>query len=202
MFRILLIRHGNTDVLRDRLCGRMPGVSLNAEGRKQAATLGQVLRQEVSLAAVYSSPLERTVETARLIADPQGLPVSVEPGLNEVDFGDWMGLSFDELHGRGEWQDYNAHRALRSPPGGESLAAVQARVQSCLQKMQQIHRDETIAAVSHGDVIRTLIMLLLGMPLDNVLRLQIDPGSASEVHFDGGIPSLRNTNRTFHPLAT
>ncbi len=202
MFRILLIRHGSTDVMRDVLCGRTPGVPLNAEGRKQAATLGEVLRQEVSLAAVYSSPLERTVETARLIADPQGLIVSVESRLNEVDFGNWMGLSFDELRDRSEWQNYNAHRALRSPPGGESLAAVQARVQSCLQTMQQIHPNETIAAVSHGDVIRTLIMLLLGIPLDHVLRLQIDPGSVSEVHFEGGMPTLRNLNRTFQPLAT
>ena len=197
MYRMLLIRHGATDLMSDRLCGRMPGVPLNSEGRSQAETLGRSLREEVRLAAVYSSPMERAVETARYVAEPQGLSIAIEEGVNELDFGDWMGLSFQDLHGLPDWKEYNRRRALHPAPDGESLLEVQARAWKSLSTIVQNHSNETIAVVTHGDVIRALVILFLGMSLDNILRLAISPASATAIDFNGGGATISYLNRVF-----
>jgi broad specificity phosphatase PhoE len=127
MTRLLLIRHGNTDLLHEYLCGRTPGISLNEEGRQQARPLGQSLCERYKLAAVYSSPLERAMETAGFVAQPQSLSVIAEEGVNELDFGAWAGARFRDLHNSPEWQSYNQNRSLRSAPGGETLSNVQSR---------------------------------------------------------------------------
>ena len=197
MYRMLLIRHGSTDLMSDRLCGRLPGIPLNAEGRSQAETLGQALRGEVRLAAVYSSPMERAVETARYVAEPQGLPIAIEAGVNELDFGDWMGLSFQDLHGLPDWKDYNRHRALHRAPHGESLLEVQARAWKSLSTIVQNHSQEVIAVVTHGDVIRAVVILFLGMSLDNILRLEISPASVTAIDLNGGGATISYLNRVF-----
>jgi broad specificity phosphatase PhoE len=186
MFSILLIRHGSTDLMSERLCGRTPGIQLNAEGERQASVVGRALRENVKLGAVYTSPLERAVETAERIASAQNLPVVVKDELNELDFGSWQGLTFAELHQRSEWHSYNRRRSLERAPGGESLAEVQARAWRCLWEIMMAHGNETAAAVSHGDVIRALLLLVLGMPLDYVLRVEVGPASVTEIRFEGG----------------
>ena len=180
-----------------RLCGRAPGIHLNAEGERQAWAVGRELREEVRLAAVYTSPLERAVETAERIASAQNLPVVVKEGLNEFDFGSWQGLTFAELHQRSEWHAYNRHRSLEGAPGGESLAEVQARAWRCVQEIMAVHgSDETVAVVSHGDVIRALLLLVLGMPLDYVSRIEVGPASITQIEFEGcGNPRVVCVNR-------
>ena len=177
------------------LCGRTPGIRLNEEGERQASAVGSALRKEVELAAVYTSPLERAVETAERIARPQNLTVARRDGLNELDFGSWRGLSFGELHERGDWHSYNRHRSLESAPGGESLAQVQTRAWRCLQEIMAAHDGQTVAAVSHGDVIRALLLLLLGMPLDFILRIEVGPASVTEIRFEDGEPRVGYLNR-------
>jgi broad specificity phosphatase PhoE len=194
MTRILLIRHGSTDLLGRVLYGRMPGVHLNEEGRKQARAAGEALKARYTMDAVLSSPLERATETARLIADPQCLDVTIDEDLNELDCGIWVGKPFSELNDSEEWGHFNHLRSLTRAPDGESLLDVQARAWRSLEKIQAGHRDGTIAAITHGDVIRSLLLLLLGMPLDHILRLEVAPASVSEVVLDGGEPLVRSIN--------
>jgi len=194
MTRILLVRHGSTDLLHDRLCGRTPGISLNEKGRKEAAAVAREIQSRHRLTAVYSSPLERSLETAQTIAEPQALSVAVEDGLNELDFGEWMGASFDDLHQRPEWKSYNQCRSLSTAPGGESLMNVQSRAWKSLSRIIARHPEATVASVTHGDVIRALLILLLGMPLDHILRFEIAPASITEISVGESGPVVHSVN--------
>ncbi|MGI8960546.1 MAG: histidine phosphatase family protein [Bryobacteraceae bacterium] len=196
MTRILLIRHGSTDLLGRVLYGRMPGVHLNEEGRKQAQLAGEAIKARYTLDAVISSPLERAIETARFIADPQGIDVVTDDDLTELDCGSWVGKPFPELKESEDWNQFNQLRSLMRAPGGESLLEVQARAWRGLEKLQSRHQDGTVAAMTHGDVIRSLLLLLLGMPLDHILRLEVEPASVSEVVLGGGNPLVRSINET------
>ena len=109
-----------------------------------------------------------------------------DDGLNELDVGDWMGMRFDELHHRREWLEYNQHRSTNSPPGGESLLAVQARAWQSVSKIVARRPGEQVAVVTHADVIRALLMLLLGVSLDHLLRMEIAPASVSDISIDSG----------------
>ncbi len=200
MIRILLIRHGSTDPLGRVLYGRMPGVHLNAEGRRQAETVAQALKQRYTLSEVVSSPMERTRETAQFIADAQGLNITTEEEINEVDFGPWTGKSFEELRDREDWKRFNESRSTAWPPGGESMMDVQARASRTLAKITtryQHQENVTVAAISHGDVVRALLLLMLGMPLDHIHRLDIAPASVSEMMLGAGEPRVIHVNQVF-----
>lgn len=172
----------------------MPGVHLNQEGSRQARAAGQALKARYAIDAVVSGPLERATETAKWIADPQNLEVSIDEGLNELEFGAWIGKPFSELTQCGEWRQFNQLRSLTRAPGGESIIEVQARAWKSLEKIQAGHPDGAVAAVTHGDVIRALLLLLLGMPIDHILRLEIAPASVSEVVLGGDDPLVRSIN--------
>ena len=199
MIRILLIRHGSTDLLGRVLYGRLPGVHLNAEGVRQSESLAEHLARSVELSAVVSSPLERARETAEPIACAQGKPLSIEMGLTEIDFGEWVGKSFPELNGLREWKEYNRHRSLSRPPGGESMLEVQHRAWRSLDKIAR-ERDHSgaVAVITHGDVIRGLLLLMLGMAIDRIHRLEIAPASVSEIYIGEHDPLIRHVNQIFY----
>jgi len=173
----------------------MPGVHLNEEGYRQARATGKALKARYTIDAVVSSPLERATETARLIADPQGVQVDLDEGLNELDWGAWVNKSFSELSQCDEWREFNQLRSLKRAPEGESLMEVQARAWKSLERIRAWDQGRTIAAITHGDVIRCLLLLLLGMPLDHILRLEIDPASVSEIGLGEGQPLVRSVNQ-------
>jgi broad specificity phosphatase PhoE len=162
MNRILLIRHGNTDMLGRVLCGRSPGVPLNASGRTQAVDLGIYLQTHEPLKAVFSSPLERAFATAECLAAPQRLPVRIDERLQEVDFGSWTGQTFEALSRLEEWRQYNEIRSLHHVSGGESFPAVQGRAGDFLVECGRSQPEGTVAVVTHADVIRSLLCLCLG----------------------------------------
>ncbi len=200
MIRILLIRHGNTALLGRVLYGRMPDIHLDARGVDQAESLAQELKPRYKLSGLWSSPLERALETARPIADSQHLSILIDDGLNEIDFGSWMGKAFSELATSDQWIRYNQLRATTSPPGGESMMEVQARSWNTLRQISSRYsdsKDVTVAVITHGDVIRALLILLLGMSLDHIQRLEVAPASVSEVLLDGGEPRIRSINQTY-----
>ncbi len=149
-------------------------------GIEQARIVADLLGVE-PIAAVYSSPRERAYYTAREIAEPHGLKVMIADGLDEVDFGEWTGLGFDQLEGDPLWNAWNAARGAARPPGGESLAAATARAAAMLEGLAVEHRDQLVAAVSHCDLIRGVLAHYLGLPLDNLLRFDVDPGSISRL---------------------
>jgi broad specificity phosphatase PhoE len=203
MIRILLVRHGSTDLLGRVLYGRMPGVHLNADGFRQARAVGRVLKQRFQMSEVVSSPMERAIETAQSIAEPQSLAVSLDEDVNEIDFGSWKGLQFGELNELDGWKRYNKMRSTSSPPHGEFATQVQTRAWSALDRILRRHAGEqetTVSVVTHGDVIRALLILLLGMPLDHIHRLEIAPASVSEILITAGQPIVRTVNETFEQL--
>lgn len=180
----LLIRHGLNDMINSNiLAGRAPGVRLNEQGRRQVAALADYLAY-LPLKGVYSSPLERTLETAEPIARRQGLTVEVLPTLNEVDFGQWTGRSFDELSADPCWKAFNASRSRTRIPSGEIGLEVQLRMMLALETLCGKHGRGSVALVSHGDPIRAVIIHCLNMPLDAILRLEISPASISIVDFN------------------
>jgi probable phosphoglycerate mutase len=175
---IFFVRHGSHDRLNHVLCGRMPGVYLSERGRDEVLAVGGRLSSE-RLSAVYSSPLERTQETAELIAEASGLPVETSEDLLEVDFGAWTGVTFEDLRADPRWPDWSKDRGAARTPDGESLPEVQARLRRFVEAAIVRHPDQRIAAVSHGDPIKTILAAAIGMPLANIDRLEISPASIS-----------------------
>jgi broad specificity phosphatase PhoE len=177
---ILLIRHAAHVELGRILSGRRRDVALSNDGLEQAEIVADLLAVE-PLAAVYSSPRERAFYTARSIAEPHDLKVQIADALDEVDFGDWSGMSFDDLEGDAAWSEWNEARATARPPNGESMAEAVARAAASLEVIAAGHAGATIACVSHCDIIRGVIAHYLGLPLDNMLRFDADPASVSRL---------------------
>ncbi|MGA6926462.1 MAG: histidine phosphatase family protein [Desulfosarcina sp.] len=192
----LLIRHGDNDMIAGRrLAGRIPGTSLNETGHHQASRLADQLA-DLPIRAIYSSPLERTRETARPLAEKLGMPVRTLDEVNEVDFGRWSGRSFDRLPEDPLWRAYNLFRSGTRTPGGEMSIEVQQRMVSVMEKIRQASGQEMVALFSHGDPIRTAIAHFLGLPLDFIHRLRIDLASVSAIDYGSDAVRVLYVNRT------
>lgn len=192
---ILLVRHGENDfVKKGRLAGRIPGVNLNARGRAQAAAVAEALR-ETKLAAVYTSPLERAVETAQAVAKPHGLRVEKRQALIETDLGDWQGKSIAALRRKREWRLLQEHPSRFRFPGGEWMAEHQARLVAEIERICAAHSaKDTVAVVGHADPFKVVIAYYLGLPLDNFQRIMLNTCSVSTLHIDKGAARVVNVN--------
>jgi len=180
---LLLIRHGENDhIKKGRMAGRTPGVPLNERGREQAEALAQALAG-VPVKALYSSPLERAMQTAEPIARACKLKIQVEPGLLESDVGKWQGRSWKMLRRSKSWKIViNAPSRFRFPEG-ESFPEMQARVASALDRICAGYKpQDIIAAVFHADPIKLAVAHYLGLPLDHFQRLGCDTGSMTALH--------------------
>lgn len=177
---LLLIRHGENDYSKTgRLAGRLPGVSLNERGRKQAEELGKAFA-EVPLEAIYSSPLERAMETATPIAQARGLKVIPMPGLLEANVGEWQGKSVRRLAMSKYWRVVQSAPSRARHPGGESFVETQVRIVSTLDAICARHKERAmIACVFHADPIKLAIAHYIGLPLDHFQRLGCDTGSVT-----------------------
>jgi broad specificity phosphatase PhoE len=184
--RALLIRHGHTDVIGRRLVGRLAGINLSSAGRAQADALRQRLASTV-LAAVYSSPLERAVQTAAPLAADHQLDVTCADGLAELDFGTWTGCTFEELEPLAAWRRFNNHRSTAEVPGGETALQVQTRIVRTLDALRNAHPGETIALVTHQDVIRTALVHCAGASLDFYDRFVVAPASISTLELSDAV---------------
>lgn len=189
----LFVRHASADHVGRRLAGRSAGVRLNERGADEARGLAHAL-ENVPLAAVYSSPLERALETAGTLASPHGLEPIAVGEFNEVDVGEWTDCTFEELAGRPEWRAWNAFRSVARAPGGESMPDVLARALTGVRRIRTRHEGEWVAIVSHCDVIRPLLTHFAGMPLDHLLRLQVDTASISTVELHSWGPRILGVN--------
>ena len=190
----LLIRHGENDwVEKKRLAGRTPGVHLNEVGRRQAAELAGMLAEQ-PITAVYSSPLERCMETARPLADALGLPVQPEAGVIEVDYGAWQGGKLDALAKLPEWQAVQHYPSQFRFPGGETLREVQFQAVGAVEAMRIRHPNQVVAVFSHGDVIRTTVAHYLGVPIDLFQRVAISTASLSVIAFFDHRPVVLTLN--------
>ncbi len=198
MTTFFLIRHGQNDFVtgkNQKLAGWLPDVHLNAAGRAQAAALADLLAP-IKLKAVYSSPLDRTMETAAPIAKAQRLEVIPMDGLGEIRYGKWEGKTLRALRRRKLWPVIQNNPSLARFPDGESFPEAQARVVAALESLRARHRGKraAVACVSHADVIKLAVAHYLGLPLDLFQRLVILPASISVLHVGEGAARLIQLN--------
>ena len=177
---LLLIRHAAHVELGRTLSGRRRDVALSGEGLEQAEIVADLLAVE-PLTAVYSSPRERAYYTARSIAEAHELEVGIVDDLDEIDFGDWTGVAFNDLEGDPAWNEWNESRETARPPGGESMAEAVKRTAAALQAIAAEHKGEAVAVITHGDIIRGAVAHYLGLPLGNMLRFDVDPASVTRL---------------------
>jgi broad specificity phosphatase PhoE len=186
--RLLLIRHGETDHNAEQIALGREDVPLNERGRQQAQALARAGRAgelpDGTVAAVYSSPLERALGTASPLAEALTKSVSIEQALIEMDVGEVENQTFAQLRER--YPDFL--RAWRSDecadvamPGGETLRQVQERAWAFVESLRARHADETVAAVSHNFVILTLLCRVLDLPLGRFRKLRHDLAAVSLV---------------------
>ncbi len=191
---VLLVRHGQNDYIGKRLAGRLPGVHLNDEGQRQAQTLAQALK-ELPIKSIYSSPLERAVETAQPLADVKSLPILINQALLEVDFGEWTGMTQQEMKSHPLWHTVQTNPAEMRFPGGESFSEAQERITTGLNKIMMQHdTNEMIACFSHSDAIKLAITSALGMSINTFQNLIINPASVSILKFTANRNDLICTN--------
>lgn len=199
MARLLLIRHAPTPETGRKLTGRGRGVSLGEAGTAQARRTAGLLAG-VSLKAVYASPIERTWETASVIAEPHRLEPIPHDGLLEVDYGDWTGRTLVSLSKLKAWRVVQQTPSRMVFPNGESLADAQNRAVRTCEELAARHRRDTIALVTHADVIKALLSHYLGQPLDLFQRVGVAPTSVSVVDLPaGGPPHVLATNTNGDP---
>ena len=198
--RLVLVRHGATAHSAERRLSGRNELPLTDKGRAQARALAQRLAGLADVAAVVASPLRRTRDTAAPIAEALGLPVAVDAGFQEVDFGEWEGAAMGELSER----DAAAVAAwsaspLAAPPGGESFAQLAERLRPARDRVLLAHPGRTVIVVSHVTPIKMMLVDALGGPLDSLYRLFLDPASVSIVdHPEGRPSSVSLVNGTAH----
>jgi len=181
---LLLIRHGENDYVKTgKMAGRLPGVHLNEKGQKQVQALGEAL-QDVPIKAVYSSPLERAMETAQPIAESHKLTILQEPDLMDTDIGKWQGKSLKMLRLTKVWKIVQSAPSRFRFPEGESFPEAQTRYVRTLEGIIQKHHkpQDIVAVVFHADPIKLAVAHFLGLPLDHFQRLSCDTGSISVLH--------------------
>jgi alpha-ribazole phosphatase len=193
---LFLIRHGQTNWNLEQRFQGQSDIPLNETGRKQAAVLADRLSAD-PFDAIYSSDLQRATETAKIICVSQIHP---DARLREVNFGDWEGLTYDEIKAKhpetlAAWESDIFKNA---PPHGETLEGLSVRVQSMLDELREKYEDQNILIVAHGGVLQTLICLALKLPPTMYWQFHLSTASLSEVAFYPAGAILNSLNDTSH----
>jgi alpha-ribazole phosphatase len=184
--RFFLARHGETIWNRERKYQGQSDIPLTDEGRIQARSLSERLKDE-KIDVIYASDLGRTIETAEIIAEHHGLEVVPAALMRELNFGIWEGMTYDEIIKKwakeyNKWQDdpYN-----EKPPEGETLSELCERVSKFLMKAAQDHPDGRILVVSHAGPIRAILSVLLNLKQDFFWKFKISNTSLTVIEYDG-----------------
>ena len=203
---VLLVRHGQTPTTGKVLPGRAAGLHLADKGLEQAQVVaGRIAALQGpkrKVAAVYASPLERTMETAAPIAQALGLRVRRNKGLMEADFGDWTGAELKKLSKLPEWRTVQRNPSGFRFPGGESFTEMQGRIVGALDAIRADHPGETVVAVSHADPIKAAVAHAMGTHLDLFQRTVVSPCSVTAVLYGAGTPIVLCVNSTGRDLTT
>jgi probable phosphomutase (TIGR03848 family) len=193
---LLLIRHGENDFTKThKLAGYTPNVHLNERGQSQAQGLAEAL-EEVPIKAIYSSPLERAVETATPIATARGLKIQIEPGLMETNVGKWQGRSLAALRLQKAWKVVQSAPSRAQFPEGETFYECQARIVTALDAISRKHKpQEVVACVFHADPIKLAVAHYIGLPLDHFQRLSCDTASLTALYVSESGANLIKLNQ-------
>ncbi|HEX2970485.1 MAG TPA: histidine phosphatase family protein [Bacteroidales bacterium] len=180
MTKFLLVRHALTDSVGKVLSGRSAGIHLNNEGKAQADHLGQRL-SDLKIDAIYSSPLERALETASPVAETHNLSINVSDDLTEINFGSWTNKKIEELRNDSDFIAFNTLRSSTRIPDGELISEAQTRIISKLEQLSSVPENRTIVVVSHADIIKSALVWYAGIPVDLMNRIEISPACISIV---------------------
>lgn len=179
--RLYLVRHGQTDLNRDRRFRGMSDASLNEGGREEARLAGELL-STTSVSTVFTSPVRRALQTAEIVSGITGAPVVINDGITDVDYGDWQGLTVEEVAERygpaalDGWKNTPGDFAF---PGGDEMSEVRIRVEACLNDLVSACEGNAIAAVTHMALLKVCFVALLGLGYEYFWRVGIDNGSVS-----------------------
>ena len=187
------VRHAVTSHTGKKLSGWMEGISLTEEGKVQAAAAADAM-ERVPLKAVYSSPLDRTLQTARMIARRHGLGVRISRDIGEVGYGKWTDRSLKGLVRTKLWTKIQQWPSGARFPDGESLREVQVRALAAIEDIAAEHPNAAVCCVSHGDVIKLVMAHYLGVHIDLFQRLIVAPGSISALVLSERGPSVLSLN--------
>jgi broad specificity phosphatase PhoE len=197
---VVLVRHGQTEWNRVERFRGWADVPLNETGLAQAKATGERVASEWKPVAVYSSPLSRAVKTAEAIARHCDLPVQIQDGLADINYGQWQGLTPDEVKQR--WPEihrawHNAPHTARIP-GGETLDEIRARAMQAVSGIAARHAGQAVALVSHTVVNRVILLAILGLGNDRFWRLRQDTCAVNVFEADAGEFTLVSLNDTCH----
>jgi probable phosphomutase (TIGR03848 family) len=192
---LFLVRHALTPVTGQKLIGRLPGFSLSEKGREQAAATALRLA-DAPLKAVYSSPMERCVETAEAIAGHHKLKVQTVDDLAEIDYGSWQGRSLKSLYNVKGWKELRARPADFRFPGGETIREASTRGMVAVDALRLKHKDKAVAVCSHCDMIKLIVAACLGLGIDLYDRINIAPASITTLYLSDATPRLINVSDT------
>jgi len=197
--RLLAIRHGATAYSQERRYAGSTDIPLSPEGRRQCSALAGALGS-LHAAAVYASPLVRARESAAPIAAAHGIEVTLESDFREMSFGDWEGLTLDEVERRFP-EDYKLwHTAPErfARPGSEPLNAVAERVGRAVADLRATHIGETVILVSHGIVTRLIVLAALGLGPERLWSVAASPASISEIEYRDDWATVHRVNTVAH----
>ncbi len=180
--RVVLVRHAVTAQTGPMLSGRMPGIALSETGVEQAQRTADRLAA-LPVAAIYASPIERTTQTAQVIATRHELPVVPLDGVIEAEYGDWTGAKISDLAKTEEWKVVQVSPSRARFPGGESIREMQSRMIGALEDLVVQHPHETVVVVSHADPIKAAIAHYAGMHLDLFQRISVSAASVTVLEF-------------------
>lgn len=197
--RLLLVRHGLTDW---NAAGRFQGqadIPLNEEGRKQAQALGCRLAGE-KLDIIYTSDLQRALQTAQTISAACSCSVRPDSRLREIAFGDWEGCTYEDICRR--WPQassaWEADPTRVAPPGGENLRQLAERVWSALDELLNNHKGKTVLLTAHGGALQVLLCLALDLPAERYWQFHLSPASLTDLSFYPAGVILNLLNDTCH----
>lgn len=198
---ILLVRHAVNDYVKTgKLAGWLPDIHLNDEGKAQAEALGRRLAQ-APVKHIYSSPLERTMETAEAIRRHHPhLQIEQSLQIGEVRYGDWEGMAIAALRGRKMWEVVQEYPSRACFPNGEAMRDVQTRAVNEVERITSRHPGQMVVVVSHADIIKMTLAHYLGVHLDNFQRIEVAPASISVLRLGHSRPVISAMNDIGHVL--
>ena len=190
---IVLVRNATCPLMNSVLLGRNIDRPLDERGEGQARFVAQRLLTVPQL-IVESSPRRRARHTAGIIASARDTTVRIVPQMDDLDFGSWSGQTFEALGADPQWRRWNKYRGVSRTPAGDSIRDVQERALAHFRKLLQAFEEQTIAIVTHAEVIRSVVLLAVRAPIEDYSRFEFSPASLTRLTFDGSQLRLESVN--------
>ena len=184
MTTVFFLRHAESTANRNGiLAGRIPDISLSERGFKESKKLVKTLT-DLEFDLIISSPIQRCVETLTPFLKRSGKNLTLEPGFQEMDYGNWSGKELKILSKKPEWKSVQSNPEVFRFPKGESFKEASQRVSAALERIEEQYAKKRILVATHGDIIKLAVALTLGLPINKFQKLIVDPASISTIDLE------------------